>query len=53
VLDPDVLDSQELFVETLGPKKIGVTLEGADDVVVVNLPTQSFNFSTTLLIPHD
>lgn len=49
VLDPDILDSQEIFVKTLGPEEVGVALEGADDVVAVNLPTQSFNFSTTLL----
>lgn len=37
VFNPEVAHAQELFAETLGPEQVGVTLEGADDVVAVNL----------------
>lgn len=37
VLDPELAHAQELFAETLGPEEVGVALEGADDVVAVDL----------------
>jgi len=37
VFDPQVVHAEKLFAETLGPEEVGVSLEGGDDVVVVDL----------------
>lgn len=47
VLDPQIVHAQKLFAETLSPEEVGVPLERADDVVVVDLGEDPF-----LLAPH-
>lgn len=37
VFDPQLIHAENLFAITLSPKEIGVTFEGADDVVAVDL----------------
>jgi len=37
VFDPQLVHAQKLFAETLSPEEVGVSLEGGDDVVVVDL----------------
>ena len=37
VFDPQIVHAEELFAETLGPEEVGVSFEGGDDVVVVDL----------------
>lgn len=42
VFDPQIVHSDEFLTESLGPEEIGVPLEGADDVVVVDLGQNPF-----------
>ena len=37
VFDPQLVHAEKLFAETLGPEEVGVSLEGGDDVIVVDL----------------
>ena len=45
VFDPQIVHAEELFAETLGPEEVGVTLEGGDDIVVVDLGEDPFFFA--------
>lgn len=37
VLDPEIVHVDEAFAESFSPEEVGVTFEGGDDVVVVDL----------------
>lgn len=42
VFDPQIVHAQKLFAETLSPEKVRVSLESADDVVVVDFGEYPF-----------